>query len=116
MTHDDRIARRKEMAKVVKNGTSREAVAQNFSVSLATVTSACRENGVNVDRRGEKQLDRFDAYKILADLINTRKKVKVIAKDNGDVSVQRVSQIYRRARKAGIEMPMRKNGTGKIDS
>ncbi len=46
MTHAQSRRRRKQMARLIKNGTSMKDVCQEFGVCPATVAIACREAGV----------------------------------------------------------------------
>ena len=110
LTHKDRADRRKSMADMVRSGVAPQEVAKKTKVTLATVFLACKENGLKIEKKSNVGNEKFSAYDVISALVNTRKKPLAIAEEFG-ISRQRISQIMIKARKAGIQMPMRKNGT-----
>lgn len=103
LTHEERRLRRKAIAAAVRAGDALPEVCQRFDVSLATVAASLKETGTPAPRGRGKV---FSSYYAIAQLLNTDRSLTEIA-GLLKVSVQRVSEIYRACRKAGIAVKVR---------
>lgn len=114
MTHVERAQRRRLVATYVEtNGADNAAVSKaaiSFGLGLETVRKCCREFRVVV--RNSRHDIHNSTLKIIADLINTRATQVELAKRYG-VSHQWVSDIYTRAKAAGIPVEPRSGGDRK---
>jgi len=101
MTHAERKERRKRMALAVAGGATLATTAQSFSVSLATVSAACEENGVTPVGKHVARQARHAA--VLAEIRD--------GQDLGDVADRygyTVGGVYRICQMAGVQIAHRK--------
>ena len=107
MTHEQRSARRQQIAEHVRDaGDTIGDAARLFGVSIATVRSACLEYRVKwPDSTHEKHVGSLE---LIAAMFDSTKSLAEIA-DSRNVSRQRVSRLFVDAVKAGIPIPRRTN-------
>lgn len=101
MTHEERRARRAEMAKAVADGEPIARVVRKFGVSHATVYLAAKEFDVPV--RVSRPRSRNTVMQAVAMALQGRSSVD-IARDL-EVSRQRISDILLLAADAGVRFP-----------
>ena len=102
ISHAERRERRRQIADHVRKHRDIGLSAREFEVSESTVRKVCIEFGIDTPKQGNRGREMSGStYEILADLINTDKSMKQIAKER-ELSVQRVSEIASKARQAGI--------------
>lgn len=101
MTHEERRARRAEIAKAVADGEPIVSVVRKFDVSHATVYLAAKEFDVPV--RVSRPRSRNTVMQAVAMALQGRSSVN-IARDL-EVSRQRISDILLRAADAGVPIP-----------
>ncbi len=107
LTHAQILARRRQMAADVESGADPDVVVQRYGVTLALVQKSCREFGVSYPRR--TALCASSTFRVLARLIASAEPYSEIGKSM-NVSKQRVYQIAKMARDAGIHIPERTQG------
>lgn len=124
MNVEDRWKRRRHAAKAVKHGKSIEEVARNLKLTPPTIRKACIEFGIDIPLKprgprkshatGKTMLSHAGptTMQIVADLQDITKTMQSIANER-DITKQAVSSVYQRARKAGINLPVRKVGRPK---
>ena len=112
MTHEERRARRKEMADTVALGKMPYEVAAEYGCSLQNVREACRIFGVKM-RPMLGSTQKFNSYKLLAELINTKDSFAELARKH-NCTRQNVFHLYTKAREAGILVPVRHRGWERV--
>lgn len=110
MTHDERREQRRVIAEYVRargsDGSALVAACRKFGASATKVRVACAEFEVPLAGR-DRSLER--TLRIVADLADATDTYDAISRRHG-VSRQRVSEVYRAARAAGLPVPVRKRG------
>lgn len=111
MTRDEQTARRKAIADFVAANHSLADAAAKFNVSRVTVGVACRENGTPIPKPGRpaRRLPAPATYQIISALCAGDDPLTAIAGRFG-ISKQRVAEIYRECRKAGVPVRVRTPG------
>lgn len=102
-----RSERRRQIAEDVRSGKCPKEVAVKYKVTTETVRNACSEHKV----RMVTQTASTKTFRILAELLNTKKPYLQLAQEFG-VTKGRVSGIYREAVQAGIQFPPRNKRGG----
>lgn len=105
LTHPQRAARRRRMARTVARGIPGGQVAVEFKVNLETVREACTEHGVSMVVKTIKMLPR-KSLSIVAELLNKTPSYAAIGRKYG-VSGEWVRQLAERAAEAGIPVQLR---------
>lgn len=119
MTHEERAARRKQIAEYVRERLHEHdpcgGAAQAFGVGLHTVYNACDEHGVPRPKKTGNtggEIKRPGTLAIIARLCIGDETLTEIAESVG-ITKQRVSQIYTEARDAGIPVRVRAPGVNR---
>jgi transposase len=102
LTHPERAARRAALAADVARGEDVGEVARRHGVSLATVRTSCLAAHVVPGALPSTKVRAATSFQILAALLRGERMVDIA--DHFGVSKQRVEQIQRAAREAGIEV------------
>jgi len=92
------------VARAAQAGARVPDVAARHGISATYAYKICRAAGVEYPSRR-----RAKNFEILARLLKTDETLREVAKRFA-CSVQRVSHVYRRARDAGIDVPVRSHG------
>lgn len=101
MTHKERAARRKQIAKFCRNHTAAEA-ATDFGVSITMVRAACREHGVTPVPNQRQCVPTDQTLQIIALLLNGTSRTEIRKRFN--LTRQRVAQIAKRAIDSGFKI------------
>jgi len=109
MTHAERAERRRQMAQAVRKGVSQFDVARTFGVTLPRVRDACREHRVDYPERGTfgSPTSTGTGWPAILKRLLAGKSQKSVGRDLG-ISPQRVHEIARLAREAGVKIPRTK--------
>lgn len=104
MTRQDQFERRLKMAQEVALGTDVGLICRTYKVTIVTLQAACKEHSVKWPRQysgtSGTTVRAFTMYRLL---IETTMSYAEIAKEV-NVTKQRVGQIVRDARSAGLEV------------
>jgi hypothetical protein len=107
LSHDARLARRRAIAQAVRAaGGQTHGIAMTFGVSQTTVHFACAECGVAIQPR---RSGKSSTYALIAALFDAGRTMDAIAREFG-VTAQRIGNVYRDCRRAGVPVPQRHTG------
>ncbi len=114
MTHDERADRDRAILQYVADGHTITEATNEFGVSYSLVYSALSASGVKPipgypGVTSDQVQTEAGALRIVAELLNTNAEYAVIARRLG-VSTQRVGEVFKAAKFAGVKFPGRKNG------
>lgn len=107
MTHEQRRERRKRIADAVRAGKTSDEIARQFGTGRETLRRACEENDVPVPCEAPRE-PHPSGYRIIAALFGDETYTEIAARFG--VSEQRVGQIAKKCRDAGVPLPERSIG------
>ncbi len=115
MTHKERYERRLRIIERVKSGESINKVSKEESLSVIYIQHICYFSNVIVPRNSLTYNKPKSVLTILGLLFTTKLSITQIA-EKLHISKERVSQVYRGARKEGVPIPVRVQGKKRIAS
>jgi transposase len=105
MTHAERRDRRKAIAEDARAGMGVAELVEKYGVCYGVVHRACADEGVRILKSRAHPLS-ATTYHVLAELFRPGVSLRTVS-EKFHVSRERVHQIYRNARDAGIPVPAR---------